>query len=73
MDGETRAATLSREASTRSLSFDHRLVILAVGMFAIGTDSFVIAGILVEIAQDLDVSIVAAGQLIKRIVGGPLP
>lgn len=33
-------------------------------MFAVGTDSFVIAGILVEIAQELDVSIAAAGQLI---------
>src|SRR3990167_9245417 len=64
MDSESRATTFSRGPSTRSLSFDHRLVVLAIGMFAIGADSFVIAGILVEIAQELDVSIAAAGQLI---------
>jgi len=41
-----------------------RLVLLATGMFAIGTDSFVIAPLLSHIAHDLDVGIAAAAQLI---------
>ncbi|MFF3752560.1 MFS transporter [Streptomyces sp. NPDC002018] len=40
------------------------LWLLAVGTFAIGTDAFVIAGVLPEIARDLQVSTGAAGQLI---------
>jgi predicted MFS family arabinose efflux permease len=43
---------------------DPRLVVLACGMFAIGTDSFVIAGILPRIARDLSIDIGTAGQLI---------
>lgn len=43
---------------------DWRLVILACGMFAIGTDSFVIAGILPRIARDLNVDVGLAGQFI---------
>jgi predicted MFS family arabinose efflux permease len=43
---------------------NRRLVLLATGMFAIGTDSFVIAGLLSTIANDLNVSIAVAGQLI---------
>lgn len=42
---------------------DRRLIMLALGMFALGTDSFVFAGILPEIAQHFDVSIGAAGQM----------
>ncbi|MDI2126504.1 MFS transporter [Yinghuangia seranimata] len=41
-----------------------RLVVLALGMFAIGTDTFVIAGILGDVGADLDVSTAAAGQLV---------
>ncbi|MFI9508041.1 MFS transporter [Nocardia sp. NPDC052566] len=40
------------------------LLVLALGMFAVGTDSFVIAGILPDLAGSLDVSTAAAGQLI---------
>lgn len=43
---------------------DRRLLVLAVGMFAIGTDSFVIAGILPEVTQSLGVSIAVAGQMV---------
>lgn len=43
---------------------DKRLFILAVGTFAIGTDSYVIAGILPHVAQSFDVSVAAAGQLV---------
>lgn len=40
-----------------------RILILALGTFAVGADGFVIAGILGRIASDLDVSVEAAGQL----------
>ncbi|TGB07365.1 MFS transporter [Streptomyces palmae] len=41
-----------------------RLLLLALGTFAMGTDSMVIAGILGPVADDLDVSVSAAGQLV---------
>ncbi len=41
-----------------------RLLILALGTFAIGTEGFVIAGVLPLIATDLRVSVAAAGQLV---------
>lgn len=37
---------------------------LALGTFAIGTESFMIAGLLTEIASDLKASVVAVGQLV---------
>jgi MFS transporter, DHA1 family, inner membrane transport protein len=42
---------------------DRRLLVLALGMFALGTDSFVVAGVLPEISQFFGVSISAAGQI----------
>ena len=42
---------------------DKRLLTLALGMFALGTDSFVIAGVLPQISHSFHVSIGAAGQL----------
>ncbi|HEY2876478.1 MAG TPA: MFS transporter [Reyranella sp.] len=42
---------------------DRRLLVLAFGMFAIGTDGFVMAGVLPEIAQFFHVGIGAAGQM----------
>ncbi len=39
------------------------LLPLALATFAVGTDAFVIAGLLPAIAADLEVSIPAAGQL----------
>jgi predicted MFS family arabinose efflux permease len=41
-----------------------RLLILAVGTFAIGTEAFVIAGVLPGIATELGISVPAAGQLV---------
>ena len=41
---------------------DRRLLVLAVGMFALGTDSFVVAGVLPQISHTFAVSIGAAGQ-----------
>ncbi|MFJ9589530.1 MFS transporter [Streptomyces acidicola] len=50
--------------------------VLAVGTFLMGTTEFVIAGLLPEMAADLDVSVARAGLLITAfavgmIVGGP--
>jgi predicted MFS family arabinose efflux permease len=42
---------------------DRRLLVLAIGMFALGTDSFVVAGVLPEISRTFHVSIGAAGQM----------
>ena len=42
---------------------DRRLLVLSIGMFALGTDSFVVAGVLPEIARRFDVGIGVAGQM----------
>lgn len=42
---------------------DKRLLILALGMFALGTDTFVVAGILPQLAHTFDVDVAMAGQL----------
>lgn len=42
---------------------DKRLLVLALGMFALGTDTFVVAGVLPEIARSFDVDVAVAGQL----------
>jgi DHA1 family inner membrane transport protein len=42
---------------------DRRLLALAIGMFALGTDNFVVAGVLQQISQSFHVSIEAAGQM----------
>ncbi|MER6122193.1 MFS transporter, partial [Streptomyces sp. NPDC001795] len=41
-----------------------RLLLLALGTFAVGTDGMVMAGILPLIARDLDISLTAAGQVV---------
>jgi DHA1 family inner membrane transport protein len=56
---------------------DLRLLVLALGTFAIGTGSFVFAGLLGSVAEDLSVSVGAAGQLITvyaivYAVGSPI-
>ena len=42
---------------------DRNLLFFALGMFALGTDNFVIAGILPEVVHSYHVSIGAAGQM----------
>ena len=42
---------------------DRRLLVLALGMFALGTDGFVIAGVLPQISLAFHVSVGAAGQM----------
>jgi predicted MFS family arabinose efflux permease len=60
--GDTRAGT--GETASTPPPFDGRLALLALGSFAIGTDSFVIAGLLGSIAEEFNISIAIAGQLI---------
>jgi predicted MFS family arabinose efflux permease len=43
---------------------DRRLLMLALGMFAMGTDNFVVAGILPSVAQSLQTSVSLAGQMV---------
>lgn len=43
---------------------DKRLLVLACGMFAVGTDSFVIAGVLRQASASLGISIAMAGQMV---------
>ena len=43
---------------------DRRLLVLALGMFAMGTDNFVVAGILPAVAQSLGTSVSLAGQMV---------
>ncbi|MGG2081189.1 MFS transporter [Lysinibacillus pakistanensis] len=56
---------------------NYRLLILVLGTFSIGTDDFVIAGLLPSIANDMNVTIVAAGQLVTAFaiayaIGAPI-
>jgi DHA1 family inner membrane transport protein len=43
---------------------DRRLLVLALGMFAMGTDNFVVAGILPSVATSLNTSVSFAGQMV---------
>src|SRR5258708_35026572 len=54
-----------------------KLIPLALGAFAIGTESYVVAGVLPTIASDLGVTVPIAGQLITAFaltyaIGSPL-
>lgn len=52
-------------ATTNTPPFlDGRLWVLAIGMFAVGTDTFVIAGILPDVAKSFGVPISLAGQMV---------
>jgi predicted MFS family arabinose efflux permease len=43
---------------------DRRLLVLSLGMFAMGTDNFVVAGILPSVARSLGTSVSLAGQMV---------
>jgi predicted MFS family arabinose efflux permease len=43
---------------------DRRLLILVLGMFIMGTDNFVVAGILSNVATSLNTSVSLAGQMV---------
>ncbi|GGW88654.1 MFS transporter [Streptomyces lomondensis] len=55
---------VSEPGRKASGQFMKPLLPLALATFAVGTDAFVIAGLLPAIAADFDVSIAAAGQLV---------
>lgn len=52
------------EIETPQSVLDSRLLVLALGMFAMGTDNFVIAGILPDVARSLDTTESAAGLMV---------
>lgn len=54
----------STRTDIRQLGMVKPLMPLAVATFAVGTDAFVIAGLLPAIADDIDVGVAAAGQLV---------
>ncbi len=48
---------------------NQRLLVLALGTFAIGTGSFVFAGLLEGVARDMSVSVATAGHLVTVFAG----
>jgi MFS transporter, DHA1 family, inner membrane transport protein len=50
--------------TTKDMSMNRRLLVLSLGTFAIGTDAYVIAGILPRVAGSFSVTVAAAGQLV---------
>jgi hypothetical protein len=56
---------MSAGVSVIGSTLDLRIWLLAFGTFAIGSDVFVVPGILPNIAHDLDVSLDAAGQVVS--------
>jgi len=60
--------TTIQDTSSRSLNspgrIDWRILLLALGMFSLGTDAFVVAGVLPVIAHEMQVSEGLAGQLV---------
>ena len=70
-------AAPSPDAVERERHFWPAVLALGVGAFAIGTGEFVIMGLLPEVAQDLGVTIPAAGHVISAyalgvVVGAPV-
>jgi len=60
----TSAIAVKNKAPVAAAGHRRQLVVLAAGMFAIGTDSFVIAPLLPHIAEDLGVGLGVAAQLV---------
>ncbi len=50
--------------SAQTSTIDPRVFLLALGMFALGTDAYVVAGVLPEIAHETQVTESVAGQLV---------
>jgi len=55
----------SAPPSTAQRGFDPRVWLLAFGTFAIGTDSFVVSGLLNQLAHDLAIDLAAAGNVVS--------
>ncbi len=56
---------MSAPSIADSRGFDPRVWLLAIGTFATGTDTFVIAGILPELARSFSVTVEAAGAVVS--------
>lgn len=54
-----------KAATATKQSFDRRIWFLALGTFALGTDSFVVSGVLNQIARDLAIDLDAAGNVVS--------
>src|ERR1700754_4079701 len=63
--GSRSEETFTNKRSGWSREFDPKVCFLALGTFAIGTDAYVISGILAAVARDLHIGVNAAGQLIS--------
>jgi MFS transporter, DHA1 family, inner membrane transport protein len=55
---------LLRQQNDTEKIMNYRLIVLALSTFAIGTDAYVVAGILPAVARSFDVSVAAAGQFV---------
>jgi hypothetical protein len=62
-DDLCRSALKASIGPERRVDTDRRSLILALGMFAMGADNFVVAGILPGIAASLHTSVSVAGQM----------
>src|SRR5437879_1761539 len=63
--------------ANRATRINPRILLLALGMFALGTDAFVVAGVLPVIAHETGVTVSVAGQLVTAFsltygLGAPL-
>ena len=56
-------ALKASKAPTRKVDMDRRLLILALGIFAVDTDNFVVAAILRDVAASLHTSVSVASQM----------
>ncbi|EFH83301.1 MFS transporter [Ktedonobacter racemifer] len=67
----------SLAGASRATRINPRILLLALGMFALGTDAFVVAGVLPVIAHETGVTVSVAGQLVTAFsltygLGAPL-
>jgi hypothetical protein len=70
-------ANVPRASGPDLTSLRRPLIVLAIGTFAIGTDAFVIGGVLPAVARSLGVSASSAGLLVTAFaiayaIGGPV-
>lgn len=54
----------NRQSGNEKLDLVPRVLVLSVGSFAVGTGTFVVTGVLTDIAEDLSVSVANAGLLV---------
>jgi predicted MFS family arabinose efflux permease len=59
-----RLAASQQRFKRQGFPMDRRLLMLSLGMFAMGTDNFVVAGILPNVAESLHTSVSMAGQMV---------